>query len=561
MLPIKEILDADVVIVGGGVGGLMAAVSAARNGAGTIVLEKANTKRSGSGAGGNDHFACYIPEVHGDLATARQATLESMVGPDQDRDVLDASLERSLEIIEMWHSWGIDMKLGRNGGWLFEGHAFPGKPRVFLKYNGSNQKKVLTEQARKAGAVIVNHSPVLEMLPAPGGGMGGVLALDTTEERPAFRIVRARAVIMAAGNACRLFVSANTPGLMFNVGVCPANTGESIAQFWRIGGALVGMDRGYRHAGPRYSSRCGKSTWIGVYRYPNGEPIGPFTSRPSRETSDITGDIWNSSFSDLMVNGRGPAMMDCAGASREDLDHMLWAMGCEGMTGFVSQMKAEGVDPGRHGVVFGQYEPHGIRGIEINPKTETNLPGVYAVGDHIGNFRTNIGGAAVFGYISGEQAAAYVKGRELCGDIENTPWARERMVWYSKFGEREQGAAWQECNHAIQQILSDFAAPGPHKVRSASLLNSGLKFIGDLRVLIERQLAAPTAHELMRAAETLAIVDMGEIMIRCALERRESRGNMQRSDYTFTNPLLNNKFIRIVKENGEPHITWRDIRR
>ena len=80
MLPIKEILDADVVIVGGGVGGLMAAVSAARNGAGTIVLEKANTKRSGSGAGGNDHFACYIPEVHGDLATARQATLESMVG-------------------------------------------------------------------------------------------------------------------------------------------------------------------------------------------------------------------------------------------------------------------------------------------------------------------------------------------------------------------------------------------------------------------------------------------------------------------------------------------------
>ena len=262
-----------------------------------------------------------------------------------------------------------------------------------------------------------------------------------------------------------------------------------------------------------------------------------------------------------MVNGRGPAMMDCAGASREDLDHMLWAMGCEGMTGFVNQMKAEGVDPGRHGVVFGQYEPHGIRGIEINPKTETNLPGVYAVGDHIGNFRTNIGGAAVFGYISGEQAAAYVKGRELCGDIENTPWARERMAWYSRFGEREQGAAWQECNHAIQQILSDFAAPGPHKVRSASLLNSGLKFIGDLRVLIERQLAAPTAHELMRAAETLAIVDMGEIMIRCALERRESRGSMQRSDYTFTNPLLNNKFIRIAKENGEPRITWRDIRR
>ena len=169
MLPIKEILDADIVIVGGGVGGLMAAVSAAKKGAKTIVLEKANTKRSGSGAGGNDHFACYIPEVHGNLNTARQAILESMVGGDQDRDVLDASLERSLEVIEMWHSWGIDMKLGKDGGWLFEGHAFPGKPKVFLKYNGSNQKKVLTEQARKAGAIIINHSPVLEMLPDAEG--------------------------------------------------------------------------------------------------------------------------------------------------------------------------------------------------------------------------------------------------------------------------------------------------------------------------------------------------------------------------------------------------------
>lgn len=558
MVPIKEILEADVVIAGGGIGGLMAAVSAAKAGASTIVLEKANTKRSGSGAGGNDHFACYIPEVHGDLATAREAILGSLVGGDQDRDVLDASLLRSKEVVDLWHSWGINMK--PRGDWLFEGHAFPGKPRAFLKYDGSNQKKVLTEQARLAGALIINHSPVLDILPGPDG-VAGVLALDTSEEKPSFRIVRAKAVILATGNPCRLFVSANTPGLMFNIGVCPACTGESIAQFWRIGGALVGMDRGYRHAGPRYSSRCGKATWIGVYRYPDGKPIGPFTSVPSRETSDITGDIWNSSFSDLMVNGTGPAIMDCGGASEEDLRHMHWAMGCEGLTGFLAQMKQEGVDPGRHGVVFGQYEPHGIRGIEIDPRTGTNLPGIYAVGDHIGNFRTNIGGAAVFGLISGEQAAAFAAEAGNFSAVENSPWARERMDYYRTFASRENGATWQECNHAIQQILTDFAAPGPHKVRSASLLQCGLKFIEDMRRRVDAELCTPTAHELMRASETLAIMDMGEIMIRCALERKESRGNMQRSDYPFTNPLLNGQFLRIVKGKKGPEISWRPIHR
>lgn len=559
MLPIKEIIDADVVIVGGGIAGLMAAVSSANSGAKTVVLEKANTKRSGSGAGGNDHFACYIPEVHGDLIFARNAILTSLVGPDQDVDVLDASLIRSKEVVDLWHSWGINMK--PTGDWLFEGHALPGRPKAFLKYDGSNQKKVLTREALKAGATIINHSPVVEMLITPEGKAGGVLAVDTSEEKPAFRIVRAKAIIMATGNPCRLFVSANTPGLMFNIGVCPACTGESIAQFWRVGGALVGMDRGYRHAGPRYSSRCGKATWIGVYRYPNGEPIGPFATEPNRDHGDVTGDIWNSAFSDLMVDGRGPAVMDCGGASKEDLEHMIWAMGCEGLTGLVNQMKAEGVDPGKHGVVFGQYEPHGIRGIEINAKTETNIPGIYAVGDHVGNYRTNIGGAAVFGYISGEEASAYAKGESLCSGIENSERARSCMARYSTFAEREIGATWQECNHAIQQILTDFVAPGPHKVRSASLLESGLKFIGDLRRRIENELSTPTAHELMRAAETLAIVDMGEIMARCALERKESRGNMRRSDFTFTNPLLDGKFIRIVNTPSGPELSWRPIHR
>ena len=61
----RNTLDTDVLIVGGGIGGLMAAISAAEQGADVLVAEKANTKRSGCGATGNDHFQCYIPEIHG----------------------------------------------------------------------------------------------------------------------------------------------------------------------------------------------------------------------------------------------------------------------------------------------------------------------------------------------------------------------------------------------------------------------------------------------------------------------------------------------------------------
>ena len=56
---------ADVLCIGGGIAGLMAAIRAADLGATVVVVEKGNTLSSGAGGLGNDHFVCYIPEVHG----------------------------------------------------------------------------------------------------------------------------------------------------------------------------------------------------------------------------------------------------------------------------------------------------------------------------------------------------------------------------------------------------------------------------------------------------------------------------------------------------------------
>jgi succinate dehydrogenase/fumarate reductase flavoprotein subunit len=53
------------------------------------------------------------------------------------------------------------------------------------------------------------------------------------------------------------------------------------------------------------------------------------------------------------------------------------------------------------------------------------------------------------------------------------------------------------------------------------------------------------------------LMDNGEIIMRAALERRETRAMHIRSDYTFTNPLLNDKFLTIRKENGKPVTEWR----
>ena len=63
MLNIQKTLDTDILIVGGGIAGLMASICTGEQGLSTIVAEKAHVRRSGSGATGNDHFLCFMPEI------------------------------------------------------------------------------------------------------------------------------------------------------------------------------------------------------------------------------------------------------------------------------------------------------------------------------------------------------------------------------------------------------------------------------------------------------------------------------------------------------------------
>ena len=63
-----EKLDTDVLVIGAGAGGMMAAISAADQGVDVTLCEKGNARRSGGITAGNDHFFCYIPEIHGEAA-------------------------------------------------------------------------------------------------------------------------------------------------------------------------------------------------------------------------------------------------------------------------------------------------------------------------------------------------------------------------------------------------------------------------------------------------------------------------------------------------------------
>jgi len=550
----RESIESDVLIVGGGIAGLMAAINAADRGASVMVAEKANTKRSGSGATGNDHFCCYISEVHGDdMEPIIKEVRNSLVGGYHDSAHTAKFLKQSFARVKDWDSWGISMR--PKGNWEFTGHAFPGRPRVWLKYAGHNQKGVLTEQAKRRGVRIENHLPITDVI-TNDGEVTGVIGVSTRNEKPVLRTIRTKSVILATGSTSRLYPPAGSPGWLFNTAFCPSCTGAGQAAAYRAGARLVNMEFPNRHAGPKYFARCGKATWIGLYKDPHGKVVGPFVKKPTKELGDITADVWNSVFTDMHRSGRGPAYIDCTETAEEDIKYMLWGMENEGLTAMLNYMEKEGINVRKHMVEFMQYEPHLIgRGIEIDLNAESNVGGLYAAGDLVGNFRADIAGAATFGWIAGGSAAERAKNITRFQKAEDSPLVEERGRLYSEIIERKSGATWKEANMALQQIMRDYAGV---VVRSETLLKAGLKYLRDLKERVVTTLMADNSHTLMRSLETFDLMECGETIFLTALERKETRGLHVRSDFPFINPLLQDKWITIKQENGKAQIEWRD---
>ena len=248
--------------------------------------------------------------------------------------------------------------------------------------------------------------------------------------------------------------------------------------------------------------------------------------------------------------------MDCTGIAEKDLKYMMRGLEHEGNTAMLKYMEEEGIDIRKRRVEFAQYEPFLIgRGVEIDLNGETNVSGMYAAGDPVGNFRADIAGAATFGWIAGGSAAQRAKKVQQYGEIAGSPLVRERARFCSQLMTREEGPGWQEANLALQQIMNDYAGTA---VRSETLLAAGLKYLRDLKKKALASLRAEDSHTLMRCLETIDLMQCGELIFLTALERKETRALHVRSDYTFTNPLLQDKFITIGQEKGKVRIEWRD---
>ena len=539
-------MRADVLCVGGGIAGLMCAIRAAEMGAAVILAEKGHARCSGRGRGGNDHFWCFIPEIHGNDVNAFMR--ESLKGPKlktmqsgTKSTVLKTFLEKSFDIVKLWDDWGIPMRY--NGGWEFAGHSFPGDVLTHLKYEGRNQKKVMIERARQLGVQIVNRVMVFDLLKDKERIVGAV-GIDTRQET--LVVFEAPAVVLSTGCLDRLY-PAPTPGWM---GTIPGNltlTGDGRAMAYRAGAEIVSPEMPKRHVGPKNFSRFGQATWIGVLRGPDDKPIGPYVSQPNRRYGDMTPEVRGVYLEEFTRAGKGPVYMDCRGISDEDYAYMMHWMWHEGNAPLLDYMKEKNIDFRKHPIEFESYHIISEGKIGINERAETSIAGLYSAGDE------SMGGiscAATFGWIAGEQAANHAQNHPLDDHKELRIEIDKKTEFIAKLYEKKEGADWKEVNIALQQLMNDYAG----MIRSDAMLNAGLVYLRRMRKDVNSLLSAKNQWELSRCIETLNLMELGELVFVSAIARKESRALHQRSDYPLTDPMMDGKEIIVRQESGKAKV-------
>jgi succinate dehydrogenase/fumarate reductase flavoprotein subunit len=531
----------------------MASIRAIDRGARVVVADKANTLRSGAAATGNDHFLTYIPEVHGDdinglIAAMRETQFRSWIDS-TDREIITTWLERSLDIVKQWEAFGIPMKY--EGRYEFAGHAFPGGPWFYLKYEGRDQKRVLTAEAKRRGVEILNRCMVFDLLIADGR-IAGALGVGTREEE-LFEF-RAKTVILGTGTVARLYPTL-TPGWMFNITRPGSVTGDGRAMAYRAGAQLMNVESVGSHAGPKYFTRSGQATWVGVVRDPKGTAIGPFVDHPDRKYSDIIIEVNKGLFADYARSGKGPVYMDCTGISEEDHRYMLHWMVHEGNSALLPHFEEEKIDLRKNPVEFATYGMRNSGGrIWHNVQGETNIPGLYAAGDEV--TYAGIAEAAISGWIAGENAAAFAAQRDLPEAAEREEKITRWLQLFDEARSRPVGASWKEANIALQQIMQDYAG----FVRTETMMEAGARVLQRLKQKTYQSVMVSNQHELMRFLEVLNLLELADLVFVAARERKETRGLHSRPDYPYTNPLLDQQLI-LSRGLVGPTSKWRKVKR
>ena len=512
----------DVLIVGAGLAGLRAAVESVRLGVDTAVLTKVHPVRSHSCAAqgginaaltdrGDEWEGHAYDTIKGSDFLADQDSVEVMV-----REAGDTLIE--LEHMGVIFNRDEEGRLGTR--------AFGGQREARTFYvgaiTGSAMLHVLYEQITRDDIRIYEEWFVTSLIVEDGVCRGAVALNMHTGE---METIRAKAVIMAAGGAGRVFEPST------NSLIC---TGDGLALAWSAGASLMDMEMVQYHP----TTLAGNGILLSEAARGEGAYLinadgDRFMEKYAPEFMELASRDVVSRAEQIEINeGRG-----INGNVLLDLRH-LGTKFIEERLGYLQEVAVEfrGIDLGESPIEIRPGMHYIMGGIKTTLDGATVTPGLYAAGEcaNVSVHGANRLGAnslldtLVFGKRSAIAAAEYVKSVGSNGASESQLESDKKRI--QELLDRPQGIRWA----AVRKELAESMTEGIGVFRDQASMEKADAKVDELRskfpqVSVDNK-GKVFNMDLIFALELDFMLVVAKSICQGALMRKESRGAHYRTD-------------------------------
>ena len=510
--PVTETVDADVLVIGGGTGGPMAAIRAkeANPNLRVVLLEKANVKRSGAISMGMDGLNnAVIPGY----ATPEQYVKEITIANDGivHQQALLAYANGSFDMIRYLDK--LDVKFEKDGAGEYAVRKVHHMGTYVLPMpQGHHVKKALYRQLRRLRIGVINRYMATRLLRTPDGRAGGAIAVNTRTSE--FLLIRAKAVVLTCGAAGRLGLPAS--GYLFGTYENAANCGDGHAMAYHAGAALANLE--CYQINPLIKDYNGPAC-----AYVTG-PFGGYTAN-NKGNRFIECDYWSGQmmleFWRELQSGNGPVFLKMTHLAPETVQQIETIL-------HSNERPSRGRFHARRGTDYrtkmvemhiseiGLCAGHSASGVWVDEQARTTLPGLYAAGDMASVPHNYMLGAFVNGAIAGEQAARFSADVDLADpDADFVALEQERVLAPTQ---RSDGLTPFEVEYKTRRLVNDYLAPPKVTAKMRIAQQRFAEIRDDLNALVARD-----PHELMRTLEVQSILDCADLAAAASLYRTESR--------------------------------------
>jgi adenylylsulfate reductase subunit A len=543
-------LDTDLLVIGGGVAGCMAAIPALEAGLKVVICEKGRVlDHTGSvGCGVDQYLTIMESGPEWDTPEFLMKHVPELTDHIVDMAVTGKVINEMPRVLKKIESFGVDFKDPERGDyWRLRSFGLPGT--YHINFDGGNFKKLIGQQVRRGHATVLMRTMGVQVLVEDNRVYGALAFNFRTGE---WFAIRAKAVMLATGDVNR--ISKNASGVAFDSWHCPFNTGDAQAMGYRAGAQLANMEFVEATLSPKGFSTQGLNALVSLGAHFLNKHGERFMFKYDKSGENARRAVIADAVINEYLMGNGPVYVDCSVLPKKELDFLAETLQVDRYTvpAFYEQKKHDfKTDPVEVSISELSIRRSGVyfrgSGLTVDTNGETSISGLFSGGD-CATVSGGISGAAVLGFIAGESATRAI--RSYAGSLPDIdPEAAdatraEAMAHLSV----KNGISWKDFESRTRQTVTDHVG--------FRRTEKGLRMALDTLMALARkepQLEADDLHGLMRVTESRNIRLNAEIMATASIPRHETRTGTThwRMDYPETDEKNWRKFIIVEKgENG-----------